>query len=74
MSMGLCNAPSAFQSIINAICYDYLQNYVVVYVEYFLISSNNERNHIKSIYLVPSRLQKHQLYGDTESAISWRTQ
>lgn len=62
MPMGLCNAPSTFQSLMNSVFYDYLDDFVVVYIDDLLVFSNNERDHIKHIELVLSRLQQHQLY------------
>ncbi|KAJ1023351.1 hypothetical protein NDA18_004875 [Ustilago nuda] len=46
MPFGLANAPAHFQSFINGIFLDIIGVYVVVYLDDFLIFSNNEERHV----------------------------
>lgn len=62
MPMGLCNAPSTFQSLMNSVFYDYLDEFVVVYIDDLLVFSKDEKEHIKHLELVLARLKEHQIY------------
>lgn len=60
--MGLCNAPAKFQSLMNEIFYDYMDDFIVVYIDDLLIFRKNEEEHILHLQLVLHRLEKHSLY------------
>ncbi len=62
MPMGLCNAPATFQSLMNRIFYDCLDDFVVVYMDDLLIFSKDEQSHLRHIELVLSRLKDHELF------------
>jgi len=46
MPFGLCNAPSTFQSMINEVFRDLLDEGVIIYLDDILIYSENEKSHI----------------------------
>lgn len=62
MPMGLCNAPATFQTLMNSIFYDHLDDFVVVYIDDLLVFSKNREDHLRHLEIVLSRLKAHQLY------------
>ncbi len=66
MPFGLSNAPAVFQSFINHVFFDLLDNFVIVLLDDILIFSNNERDHKIHVRQVLERLQKHHLYAKLE--------
>lgn len=62
MPMGLCNAPAIFQSLMNSIFSDIIDDYLVVYLDDLLIYRNTYEEHLIHLEEVLSRLQDHQLY------------
>ncbi|SNX86123.1 related to retrotransposon nucleocapsid protein [Melanopsichium pennsylvanicum] len=63
MPFGLANAPSHFQSLINSIYRDIIGVFVVVYLDDFLIFSNNEEEHIDHVREVLERLRANRLFA-----------
>ncbi len=70
MPFGLANAPAVFQSFINEIFRDMLNQYVIVYIDDILIYSKSEDEHIKHVQTILSRLQEHQLFVKAEKCDS----
>ncbi len=66
MPYGLANAPAVFQSFINEIFRDLLNQCVVAYVDDILIYSKSEPEHIQHVKTVLSRLLDNQLYIKAE--------
>ncbi len=62
MPYGLANSPAVFQSFINDIFRDLLNQYVVAYIDDILIYSKSEEEHIGQVRNVLSRLLENQLY------------
>ncbi len=62
MPYGLANAPAVFQSFINEIFRDLLNQCVMAYIDDILIYSNSEPEHIQHVKTVLSRLLDNQLY------------
>jgi hypothetical protein len=56
MSFGLCNAPAAFQYLMNDILQDLLDVSVVVYIDDILIFSKTRETHIVDVIEVLQRL------------------
>ncbi|KAJ1028332.1 hypothetical protein NDA18_002996 [Ustilago nuda] len=63
MPFGLANAPAHFQSFINGIFLDIIGVYVVVYLDDFLIFSNNEERHVEHVAEVLTRLRNNRLFA-----------
>lgn len=66
MPMGLCNAPATFQSLMNHIFRDCLDEFVVVYIDDLLIFSKTEEDHYRHIETVFKRLSENELYVGTK--------
>jgi hypothetical protein len=63
MPFGLCNAPSSFQRLMNAILQDGVDDFVVVYLDDILIFSKTPEEHAKHLRWVLERLREHKLYA-----------
>ena len=61
MPFGLCNAPATFQSMMDNIFHDPLDNGVIVYLDDILIYTENVDEHVPLVQEVLSRLDKASL-------------
>ena len=52
MSFGLTNTPAAFMDIINRVLEDYLDKFVIVFIDDILIYSKNRKEHAQHLWLV----------------------
>jgi len=62
MPFGMCNAPATFQRTMNDIFRDYLDIFVLVYLDDILVFSRNPQDHARHLRIVLGILQKHQFY------------
>jgi hypothetical protein len=62
MSFGLTNAPAYFIYLMNSVLMDYLNKFVVVFIDDILIYSQNEQEHEEHLRKVLQRLRDCQLY------------
>ena len=58
MPFGLCNAPATYQSMMDNILHDLLDDGVIVYINDIPIYSDDEKTHVKLLQEVLSRLDK----------------
>jgi hypothetical protein len=63
MSFGLTNTPAYFMYLMNKVFMEYLNKFVVVFIEDILIFSNNEEEHDKHLCMVLQKLRGNQLYA-----------
>jgi hypothetical protein len=63
MSFGLTNALAYFMYLMNNVFMDYLDKFVVVFIDDILIYSQNEQEHKEHLRKVLQRLQDCQLYA-----------
>jgi hypothetical protein len=63
MSFGLTNAPTFFMNMMNNVFMDYLDKFVVVFIDDILIYSQSEEDHVDHLKMVLQRLREHQLYA-----------
>ena len=63
MPFGLNNAPATFMRLMNSIFQDYLDEFVVIYLDDILIFSKDEDEHERHLKLVLDRLRQHQLFA-----------
>ncbi|GBG65018.1 hypothetical protein CBR_g49087 [Chara braunii] len=63
MPFGLTNAPATFQTTMNDIFRDILEEYVLVYLDDILVYSRTLEDHLRHLRDVLQRLRKHGLYA-----------
>src|SRR3954466_14580138 len=63
MYFGLTNAPATFSRLMNSIFMEYLDRFVVIYLDDILIYSKNEEEHVEHPRLVLMKLREHRLYA-----------
>jgi hypothetical protein len=66
MSFGLTNAPAYFMYLMNKVFMEYLDKFMVVFIDYILIFSKIEENHETHL-----RLRTHQLYSKFNKCEFW---
>ena len=66
MPFGLTNAPASFQNLINDTLRDFLDIFVIVYLDDILIFSKSKEDHIEHVKQVLERLKQHQLWAKAE--------
>ena len=63
MPFGLTNAPSTFQAVMNDVFREYLDDFVMVYIDDILIFSRTAEDHLRHVGLILARLRQHKLYA-----------
>jgi hypothetical protein len=71
MSFGLTNAPGYFMYLMNSVFMDYLDKFVVVFIDDILIYSQNEQEHEEHLRKVLQRLRDCQLYAKLSKCEFW---
>ena len=61
MPMGLTNAPASFQSLMNHVLRDYIDEICAVYLNDILVYSKDPDEHTKHVTLVLKKLQEYSL-------------
>jgi hypothetical protein len=63
MSFGLTNAPAYFMQLMNKVFMEYLDKFMVVFIDDILIFSKNEEEDDEHLRLVLQKLRENQLYA-----------
>jgi hypothetical protein len=63
MSFGLTNAPAYFMYLMNKDFMEYLNKFVVVFIDDILVYSRSEEEHEENLHLVLQKLREHRLYA-----------
>jgi hypothetical protein len=71
MSFGLTNAPAYFMYQMNKVFMEYLDKFMVVFIDDILIFSKNEEEHDKHLCLVLQKLRENQLYAKLKKCKFW---
>ena len=61
LPLGLCNAPSTFQRLMNSVMGEYIDDFVLVYLDDILVFSTTEYEHEHHLRLVFQKLREHKL-------------
>ena len=61
LPLGLCNALSTFQRLMNDIMGEYIDDFVLVYLDDVLVFSTTEHEHEHHLRLVFQKLREHKL-------------
>ena len=67
MPFGLTNAPATFCNLMNNVLFDYLDDFVVVYLDDIVIYSGTLEEHVNHLRLVLFQLRKYTLYAKRKS-------
>ena len=62
MPFGLTNAPATFMCLMNSILSNYLDKFVVVFIDDILIYSKNEQEHKEHLKIILQVIREQQLY------------
>ncbi|GBG62620.1 hypothetical protein CBR_g31256 [Chara braunii] len=73
MPFGLCNAPGTFQHAMNRIFHDFLDKFIVVYLDDILIFSRTVEEHAEHLKIVLDLLRQHQYKVNLEKCEFGRT-
>jgi hypothetical protein len=71
MSFGLTNVPAYFMYLMNNVFMDYLDKFVVVFIDVILVYSQNEQEHEEHLRKVLQRLRDCQLYAKLSKCEFW---
>jgi hypothetical protein len=71
MSFGLTNAPAYFMYLMNKVFMEYLDKFVVVFIDDILVYSRSEEEHEEHLRLALQKLQEHRLYAKLSKYDFW---
>ena len=71
MSFGLTNAPAAFMDPMNRIFKEYLDKFVIVFIDDILIYSKAEGDHAEHLRIALEILRKKKLYAKFSKCEFW---
>jgi hypothetical protein len=71
MSFGLANVPAYFMYLMNKVCMEYFDKFVVVFIDDILIFFKNEEEHDEHLRLVLQKLRENQLYAKLNKCEFW---
>ena len=63
MSFELTNAPVTFLGLKNEVFQEYLDRFVIVFIDDILVYSESKANQVRHLNLVLKRLREHRLYA-----------
>ncbi|KAA0036177.1 pol protein [Cucumis melo var. makuwa] len=71
MSFGLTNAPAVFMDLMNRVFKDFLDTFVIVFIDDILIYSKTEAKHEEHLYQVLETLRANKLYAKFSKCELW---
>jgi hypothetical protein len=71
MSFGLTNAPSYFMYLMNKVFMEYLDKFVIMFIDDILVFSNHKKEHEEHLWLVLEKLLEHRLYEKFSKCKFW---
>jgi hypothetical protein len=74
MSFGITNAPAYFMYLMNKVFMEYLDKFIVVFINGILIFSKTEDEHKRNLRLVLEELRSTQLYAKFSKCEFWLTE
>jgi hypothetical protein len=74
MSFGLTNAPAYFMYLMNKVFMEYLDKFVVVFIDDILVYSRSEEEHEEHLCLALKKLREHRLYAKLSKCEFWMKQ
>ena len=74
MPFGLTNAPAAFINLMNDVFQEYLDKFVIVFINDILIYSKSREEHEQHLRIVLQTLREKRLYGKFSKCAFWLEQ
>jgi hypothetical protein len=74
MSFGLTNAPAYFMYLMNKVFIEYLDKFVVVFIDDILVYSRSKEEYDEHLHLALQKLQEHRLYAKLSKCEFWMKQ
>jgi hypothetical protein len=74
MSFGLTNTPAYFMYLMNKVFMEYLDKFVMVFIDHILVYSRSEEEHEEHLRLVLQKLRDHKLYAKLSKCEFWLKQ
>jgi hypothetical protein len=71
ISFGLANAPAYFMYLMNKVFMEYLDKFVVVFIDDILVYSRSEEEHEEHLRLVLQKLREYRLYAKLSKCEFW---
>ena len=71
MSFGLTNVPTAFMDLMNRVYKEYLDKFVIVFIDDILIYSKTKDNHAEHLRIALQKLREKQLYAKFSKCEFW---
>ncbi|TYK04826.1 pol protein [Cucumis melo var. makuwa] len=71
MSFGLTNAPTVFMDLMNRVFKDFLDSFVIVFINHILIYSKTEAEHEEHLHKVLETLRANRLYAKFSKCEFW---
>ena len=71
MPFGLTNAPAAFMDLMNRVFQDYLDQFVIVFIDDILIYSQSQEEHVEHLRIALQTLRKKKLYAKLSKCEFW---
>ena len=71
MPFGLTNAPAAFMDLMNRVFRPYLDQFVVVFIDYILVYSKDAQEHEHHLSIVLQTLRENQLFAKLSKFDFW---
>lgn len=62
LPFGLTNAPATFMCLVNSIFHQFLDKFVLIFINDILIYSQNMEEHKEHLHIVPQVLRENKLY------------
>ena len=63
MSIEVTNAPAAFMVLMNRVIQNYLEFFVIAFIDNIMVYSKNESDHVNHMEIVLKLLEEHQLFA-----------
>ena len=71
ISFGLTNAPTAFMDLMNRVFHEYLDSFIIVFIDDILFNSKTKEKHDHNLRLTLQVLRQHQLYAKLSKCKFW---
>jgi hypothetical protein len=74
MSFGLTNAPAYIMYLMNKGFMEYMDKFVMVFIDDILVYSRSEEEHEEHLHLALQKLREHRLYAKMSKYKFWMKQ